>query len=48
MQKLFVLLLHFPPSMFYNPCYPALFLNGWDHHYLDSVQPEPEGIVDIR
>ena len=48
LQKLFVLLLHFPPSMFYDRCYPALFLNGWDHHYFDSLQPEPEGIVDIR
>jgi hypothetical protein len=47
-KKLFVLLLHFPPSMFYDCCYPALFLNGWDHHYFDSLQPELEGVVDIR
>ena len=35
--KVFVLLLHFPPVEFFNPCYPALFLAGWDHFYLDSL-----------
>ena len=37
--KLFVLLLHFPPAMFFNPCYSSLFLQGWDHYYLDSITP---------
>ena len=36
-DKLFVLLLHFPQVQFFNRCYPALFLNGWDHFYLDSL-----------
>lgn len=35
--KLVAILLHFPSSMFPQGCYPALFLNGWDHHYLDSI-----------
>ena len=35
-NKLFVLLLHFPPAMFFDPCYSSLFLQGWDHHYLDG------------
>ena len=38
-SKLFVLLLHFPPAMFFNPCYSSLFLQGWDHYYLDSITP---------
>ena len=38
-NKLFVLLLHFPPAMFFNPCYSSLFLQGWDHHYIDSISP---------
>ena len=36
-KKLFVLLLHFPSTSFFDPCYPSLFLQGWDHYYLDSV-----------
>ena len=36
-EKLFVLLLHFPPSKFRNGCYPSLFLQGWDHYYLDTI-----------
>ncbi len=36
-NKLFVLLLHFPPVMFFNSCYTSLFLQGWGHHYLDTV-----------
>ena len=54
-SKLFVLLLHFPPAMFFNPCYPSLFLQGWDHHYLDSITPatltrgaEVRTVVDIE
>ncbi len=37
-KKLFVLLLHFSPSQLYDPCYPALFLAGWDYFYLDSLR----------
>jgi len=54
-DKLFVLLLHFPPAMFFNPCYSSLFLQGWDHHYLDSISPatltrgaEVKTVVDIN
>lgn len=36
-SKCFVLLMHFPPANFFNPCYPSLFLRGWDHYYLDTV-----------
>ena len=34
-RKLYVLLLHFPPTRFFDACYQALFLNGWDHFYVD-------------
>ena len=54
-NKLFVLLLHFPPAMFFTPCYSSLFLQGWDHHYLDSITPatltrgaEVRTVVDIN
>ena len=46
MTKLFVLLLHFPPAQFFHPCYPSLFLQGWDHCYLDTIAIK--GVVDIR
>ena len=36
-NKLFVLLLHFPLAMFFDACYPALFLRGWNYYYLDSI-----------
>lgn len=36
-NKLYVVLLHFPPSMLSKPCYPALFLHGWNHLYLDAI-----------
>ena len=49
MKKLFVLLLHFPPAQFFHPCYPSLFLQGWDHCYLDTIAHSAiEGVVDIR
>ena len=35
--KLFVVLLHFPPVMFFDACYPSLFVRGWEHHYLDTI-----------
>ena len=47
--KLFVMLLHFTPAQFFNPCYPSLFLKGWDHCYLDTVAHSAvRGVVDIR
>ena len=47
--KVFVLLLHFPVAQFFQHCYPTLYLEGWDHSYLDTVAQSPEeGIVDIR
>ena len=37
-KKLCVVLLHFPLSCLRRPpCYPSLFLYGWDHYYLDSI-----------
>ena len=53
-NKLFVLLLHFSPVMFFNPCYPSLFLQGWSHHYLDTVarglltREGVKSVVDIK
>ena len=47
--KLFVILLHFPPAQFFSPCYPSLFLKGWDHYYLDTVAHSAvQGVVDIQ
>ena len=47
-NKLFVVLLHFPPEMFFNHCYPSLFLTGWDHYYLDTIAPpEEKGVIDV-
>ena len=47
--KLFVVLLHFPPAQFFDPCYPSLFLKGWDHCYLDTVAHSAgQGVVDIQ
>ena len=38
LKKHFVILLHFPPSLGHTkPCYPTLFLHGWEHIYLDSI-----------
>ena len=47
--KLFLLLLHFPPSKFHQACYPSLFLRGWDHCYLDTIAHSAvKGVIDIR
>ena len=35
--KVFALLIHFSPTQFFQHCYPALFLKGWDHCYLDTI-----------
>ena len=48
-QKLFILLLHFPPAQYFTPCYPSLFLKGWDHNYLDTIAHcSRKGVIDIR
>lgn len=48
-QKLFLLLLHFPPSKFGSACYPSLFLRGWDHCYMDTIAHSGvTGVIDIR
>ena len=48
-RKLYVLLLHFPSSKLTSPCYPSLFLQGWDFHYLDVIGYGPQaGVIDIR
>lgn len=48
-QKLFIFLLHFPPAQFFKPCYPSLFLKGWDHCYLDTIAHSAvRGVIDIR
>ena len=47
-QKVFIVLLHFPPDQLFSACYPSLFLQGWDHVYLDTIACSREdGIVDI-
>ena len=49
--KLFVLLLHIPPSKFFKPSYPAIFLKGWDYTYLDTIAhgyDARKGILDIQ
>ena len=45
--KAFVVLLHFPPEMFFNHCYPSLYLTGWDHYYLDTIAPSEGSGIDI-
>ncbi len=46
--KLTVLLLHFPPAKFFDYCYPSLFLQSWDHCYLDTIAHNAvKGVVDI-
>ena len=41
-DKIAVLLLHFPSSMFSEGSYPSLFQTGWSHYYLDSVSINEE------
>jgi hypothetical protein len=36
-EKKIMLLLHYPSSLCRNACYPALFLGGWRHIFLDEV-----------
>ena len=48
-HKLFIFLLHFPPAQFFKPCYPSLFLHGWDHCYLDTITHSiVKGMINIR
>ena len=48
-NKLVVLLLHFPSSMFPHGCYPSLFLDGWDHYYLDAIShSSAHGLIDTE
>ena len=39
LDKLYVLLIHFPPAELFSdhPCYPAIFLQGWNHFYIDTI-----------
>uniref|UniRef100_A0A1X7UCD1 RING-type domain-containing protein n=1 Tax=Amphimedon queenslandica TaxID=400682 RepID=A0A1X7UCD1_AMPQE len=46
-NKLIFFILHFPPQMFYNCCYPTLFLDGWQHVYLDKIG-EMKGVQYIN
>lgn len=48
-SKVFALLLHFPPSQFYQHCYPSLFLRGWDHCYLDALAHSTvKGVANVQ
>jgi len=48
MKTLFVVLLHYPPSMLSDACYPSLFLRGWSHYYMDAIGHNPDdAIVNI-
>ena len=48
-DKFFVILLHFPPAMFTDACYPSLFLQGWVHYYFDTIATDTSlGNVDIK
>ena len=48
MNKLFVVLLHYPPSTLSDACYPSLFLRGWSHYYMDAIGHNPDdAIVNI-
>ena len=44
-KRVFVLLLHFPPTLLSDACYPSLFLRGWNHFYLDSIGHAPSDAV---
>ena len=47
--KLFVVLLHFPPTQFSQHHYPILFLKGWDHTYLDTItHSNDKCVVDLH
>jgi hypothetical protein len=39
-NKVFLILLYFPPAVSQKSCYPASFLHGWNFSYTDSFQME--------
>jgi len=45
-EKIFIILLHYPPSSaLQSSCaYPALFLGGWDHVFLDGIGTSEQAI----
>lgn len=48
-KKLFALLLHFQTCRPTSPCYPVMFLPGWDFNYLEMIGYSPRGgVLDIR
>ena len=48
-NKLFALLLHFQTCRLNSPCYPVMFLPGWDFNYLEMIGYSPRGgVLDIR
>ena len=48
-KKMFALLLHFQTCRPTSPCYPVMFLPGWDFNYLEMVGYSPRGgVLDIR
>ena len=48
-RKVFVLLLHYPPASSHRRlCYPALFLGGWKHIFLDEVGKDYDGVAAER
>lgn len=48
-DKLFALLLHFQTCRLASPCYPIMFLPGWDFTYLEMIGYSPRGgVLDIR
>ena len=48
-HKQFIVFLHFPSENFFKHCYPALFLDGWNHCYLDAIAPsEKTGVIDLK
>jgi len=48
-EKMFLLLLHFPPSSLQScsSLYPSLYLGIWAHHYLDNLGHD-EAAVDVK
>ena len=46
--KLYVLLLHFPPRLFFSHFYSSYFLYGWDHYYLDTIGPVSSASINIQ
>ena len=48
-NKLIYVLLHFSSNIIYTHCYPSLFLNGWQHIYLDTIgEAKADSHIDIQ